>query len=103
VVRIRDVDRDVKVTQSGSGYGGYGAWGYWGTPGYTAYSSTRVSTDTKVTVETNVYEVSTAKLIWTSRSKTSNPDDVKDLIESIAKANREEMREQGLLAPKPDK
>lgn len=99
VVRIRSVDRDLKVIPGGTGYGGYGygAWGYWGAPGYTAYTATRVEQDTKVVVETNVYSVADAKLIWTSRSSTANPGDLEDLIESIADETREEMRAQGLL------
>ncbi|MBK7973712.1 MAG: hypothetical protein IPK07_10700 [Deltaproteobacteria bacterium] len=100
VVRIRSVDRDLKVIPGGTGYGGYGyggAWGYWGAPGYTAYTATRVEQDTQVVVETNVYSVADAKLIWTSRSRTTNPDDIHDLIESIADETREEMRAQGLL------
>jgi len=102
VVRIRSVDRDLKVIPGGTGYGGfgYGAWGYWGAPGYTAYTATRVEQDTKVVVETNVYSVADAKLIWTSRSSTTNPGDLEDLIESIASETRDEMRAQGLLPPK---
>jgi hypothetical protein len=64
----------------------------WGAPGY-------VETDTYTTVETNVYALTNAQqnLIWSSRSEAIDVADTKDLVDEVAAANGDKMREEGLL------
>jgi hypothetical protein len=63
---------------------GYGSmWHYWGTGWGYAYDPGYVQQDEVVIVETNVYSVPDEKLIWASRTKTYNPDSVRELVSDI--------------------
>lgn len=53
---------------------------------------------TVATVETSVYAVEGEKLLWISRSRTIEPQDVSSSVGQIIEANVEAMREQGLIA-----
>lgn len=75
-----------------AGFYGYYGWG-WGMvyePGY-------LSTDTIVSVETNVYDLGDNELVWSGVSDTYNPDQIRDTVNEIATAVEEELRSQGLL------
>jgi hypothetical protein len=62
----------------------YGSmWGYWGRSWAYAYDPGYVRKDQVVSVESNVYSVSNDRLIWASRSKTYNPDSVRQLVDEI--------------------
>jgi hypothetical protein len=78
----------------------WGAYGYgWGaayTPGYVVESKL-------VQVTTNVYSVKDEKLLWASRSKTTDPSSVENLVDEVVDANAREMEKQGLIAPAPKK
>ena len=81
----------VPGNQGGAGF--YDSWGrdrYMGTPGY-------VITDTIATIQTNIYDVTSGKLIWTGNSETFNPEDVRTVVRDIAKAIGAELRKEGLL------
>jgi len=89
VVRPLAADQEVSVTPvyTGSYYGGFwgGYWGYgWAHP----YASAEVHTDTVIIVETLVYSLKHNKLIWSGRSRTTNPSKVasfvKDLVVNVA-------------------
>jgi len=91
VVMIRPVgiDSEVSVTavRAGSPYGVFwgGYWGYgWGVP----YAAASVHTDTILYVETLLYSLKHNKLIWSGRSKTTDPSKVasfiKDLVVNVA-------------------
>jgi hypothetical protein len=76
-----------------SAWGYYGAgWGYAGDPGH--YTQDKV-----LYVETNLYSLTEDKLVWSSRSKSYNPDDMAKLVDEIVNQNIEEMRKQGALPP----
>lgn len=72
----------------------YGYWGYgWGAvydPGY-------MQTDTVITLETNVYSVTTEKLLWSSRSDTISPTNIDNLMQSVVNATVKEMKKQKVL------
>ena len=75
----------------------YSFWGYYGwaypisyTPGY--YRNDRI-----VAIETNIYDASDGKLVWSGQSETTNPKDVRKLIADTSKAVRKEMQRYGFL------
>jgi hypothetical protein len=72
----------------------YGGWGYgWSTyydPGY-------VDTDQLVDFNTNVYQVEGGKLLWASRTQTTDPTSVGSMVDEIISANISEMKKQKVL------
>ena len=54
--------------------------------------------DTLVSVETTVYSLDRNQLIWSSRSRTTNPENLGSLVDEVADATAKEMVRQGLLA-----
>lgn len=76
-------------------YGGfYGYYGYgWGM----AYSPGYLSTDTIVSVETNVYDLGSNELVWSGVSDTLNPTEIRQTVNDIATAIEQSLRSQGLL------
>jgi hypothetical protein len=76
-------------------YGGmYGYWGYgWGA----AYSPGYLTTDTVVTLESNIYDVAKDSLIWSSRSETISPSSINELMQSVIETTVREMRKQKVL------
>lgn len=99
VMRPLGVTKDVTVspTYGGPSYSGYwgGYYGYgWGSP----WGPTTVYTDTTVSVETLVYSLKQNQLVWGGRSKTTNPENVNQLVSEVAIAAADELREQGLIA-----
>jgi len=51
-------------------------------------------------VTTNIYSVPDEKLIWASRSQTTDPTSVDNLVDEVVDANVKEMEKQGLLSKK---
>jgi hypothetical protein len=99
VMRPLGVTKDVTVSPAygGTAYNGYwgGYYGYgWGSP----WGPSTVHTDTTVSVETLVYSLKQNQLVWGGRSKTTNPENVNQLISEVAIAAADELNEQGLLA-----
>jgi hypothetical protein len=76
-------------------YGGfYGYWGYgWGA----AYSPGYLTTDTVVTLESNIYDVAKESLIWSSRSETISPGSINELMQSVIETTVREMRKQKVI------
>lgn len=94
VMRPLAIDQELSMTSvsvyAGPYYGGYwgGYYGYgWGHP----YGSTMVTSDTVLIVETLVYSLEHNKLIWSGRSKTTNPDDVAKFVRGLAESVAWEM------------
>jgi len=105
VVIMRPVKVDKETTYvPGSTYvvpAGYGSmYGYWGTGWGYAYDPGYVRQDQVVVVETNVYKVSTAKLVWASRTKSYNPENVRQLVDEIVDQTASEMKKQKVVASK---
>jgi hypothetical protein len=79
----------------GGYWGGYYAYG-WNHPWDAATVSTRV--DTVVSIETLVYSLPQNKLLWGGQSKTTNPNDVDELVAEVAHAAAKELENEGLIA-----
>lgn len=82
--------------------GSYGApygslWGYYPYAYRTAFDPGYVRTDEFVEVETFVYSVPDAKLLWSARSETMNPQSVPDLVDDVGQAVLAQLREDGLV------
>jgi hypothetical protein len=73
------------------------AWGYWGFAAPLVYEPGYLTTDRIVQVETTVYNVADARLVWAARSETLNPSDAQSLIDDVVRAVVAEMREAKLL------
>jgi hypothetical protein len=54
--------------------------------------------DTRVSVETLVYSLDRNEPLWSSTSRTRNPQDIVQLVNEVADAATKEMLKQGLLA-----
>jgi hypothetical protein len=91
VVRIASVDREATYVPGGAPYYGFGAWPMYD-PGF-------VSVDTYVRVETSIYAIPDADLLFAVTSRTANPSDVGDLVDETVTTVREQLRKQGLVAP----
>lgn len=101
VLRPINIQREWVVTPSTyndpfySGYwGGYYAYGWdhpWGA------GAPDVHVDEVVSVETLVYSLPQNKLLWGGQSKTTNPEDVDDLVTEVASAAAKELQHDGLI------
>lgn len=110
VVAMRPVSADQEVSASsvsvyagwgGPHYGGYwgGYYGYgWGAP--YGYGGTTYSVDTVVIVETLFYDLTQNVLVWSGRSKTTNPDDVAKFVKDLVEAAAWEMNKAGVFKKK---
>jgi hypothetical protein len=87
------------VTYGGPMYGGFYG-GYYGYGSGMAWGGTTVTgggTMTIISVETLVYSLEQNKLIWASRSKTTDPANLAALVTEIADAVASEMQSQKLI------
>ena len=75
----------------GWGYGGYAAYGAVYDPGY-------VREDQLVNFDTNIYRVADEKLLWASRSQTSNPKSVGEVVDGIITETVKEMKRQKVIS-----
>ncbi len=81
--------------------GYYNTWhGYYGAvyavhqePGYW-------TTNTKFVLESNLYDVATAKLIWRGISKAVNPENAMEVIEDLSKILVKRLAKDGLVTLK---
>lgn len=102
VLRPINIQKEWVVTPSTygdpfySGYwGGYYAYGWdhpWGDP------SVDVRVDQVVSVETLLYSLPQNKLLWGGQSKTTNPQNVDDLVSEVATAAAKELQHDGVIA-----
>jgi hypothetical protein len=72
-------------------------WGYWGTGWGYAYEPGHYTQDKVVYIESNVYSIADEKLVWSSRTKTYNPENVKALVDDIVDQFVAEMKRQGVF------
>jgi hypothetical protein len=77
-------------------YGSY--WGYHSYYGAAMYSSPGYyTTDKTYFIESNLYDVATGKIVWSSQSKTVNPSDLKSFSEKYTDAIIKQLEGDGLL------
>jgi hypothetical protein len=75
----------------------YGYWGgSWGVP-YVAANTSYTKTQTFVTLETNIYDMTTDKLVWGGSTQTKNPDSARELVKDVTKAVRKDLKAKGLI------
>jgi hypothetical protein len=79
----------------GGFWNGYYAYG-WNHPWDGTAVSTRV--ETVVSIETLVYSLQQNMLLWGGQSKTTNPNDVDELVAEVARAAAKELENEGLIA-----
>jgi hypothetical protein len=75
-----------------------GFYGYYGYVGGYAYNPGYVSNQKTVKLETNLYDASSDKLVWSMQSATINPSNEKKLIEAKIKTVVKRLKAQQLLA-----
>jgi hypothetical protein len=102
LVIMRLVDTDTRQTYSsvvftGSYYAN--AWDYWGHGWASAVPIGGGRTETTLTVETLLYDLSTGAPIWAGVSRTTNPKDHISFMKSLAVDIGKELRKAG-LSPK---
>ncbi len=94
LVRVEDKTRYVPgMTRTVPG----GYYGYYGGMGTVVQEPGHYRTDTHVIVETSLYDLAEGKLLWAVVSSTLNPDSADEVIEGIAKAANEDLRNRGLI------
>ena len=75
----------------------YSGWyGSWGVP-YVAANTSYTKTQTFISVETNIYDMTTDKLVWGGSTETKNPDSARELIKDVTKAVRKDLQAKGLV------
>lgn len=75
----------------------YGYWGAsWGVP-YVAANTSYTKAQTFMTLETNIYDLATDKLVWAGSTQTKNPDSARELVKDATKAVRKDLRAKGLV------
>lgn len=72
-------------------------WGFYGTAWPMAYDPGYVRTDDLVDVQTSIYSVPDGKLLWTGKSESTNPHDVRHTVAEIADAVAFQLRHEGLI------
>jgi hypothetical protein len=72
-------------------------WGYYGYATPMMYDPGYYTTTNLVRVETNIYSLAGEKLLWSGHSETSDPTSLDDLIDSIARATANELRNEGMI------
>jgi len=75
----------------GAGYGGYGM------PMEYEYVPPSITTDQLMSIETNIYDAKSGKLIWTGLTRTKNPDERHNTIVEVAAVVKAKLREQKLI------
>lgn len=76
----------------------YGSmWGYWGWAGPMVYEPGYLTSDQYVQVETAVYSVADARLVWAARSETINPASAEQVIGEVVKVTVAALRKERLI------
>ncbi len=100
IVVMRPVYNDEETRYVGGSYptSYYSFYGYYGWAHPISYSPGYYQTDRLVGVETNIYDTSDGKLVWSGLTQTTNPTDVRKLVADTAKKVRQEMRKYGFIS-----
>jgi hypothetical protein len=75
----------------GAGYGGYGM------PMEYEYVPPSITTDQIMSIETNIYDATTGKLIWTGLTRTKNADERHNTIAEVAAVVKAKLQSQRLI------
>jgi len=108
VVSMRVVSNEQRITSTPSSFWvgpphsafwgppGWGRPGYWGW-GWGFASAPMIQTDTVVSVETLIFDLTRDKLVWVATSRTTNPSNVPSFIRELSRAAAGALRRQGLI------
>lgn len=102
VSRLVGVDRERKV-KAGYAYvipynSYYGFYGHYYAAVQYANTSSYLSKNVVVVLETNLYETKDKKLIWSGISETIDPDKASDVIKSLGAVLSDKLSSEGFLA-----
>jgi hypothetical protein len=78
-------------------WGGYYSYG-WSAPYAIDATGNQTSPTVTVSVETLIYSLKQNQLVWGGQSKTTNPENVKQLISELASATADELKKLDLIA-----
>lgn len=78
-----------------AGYGNY--WGYYGYYAPQVYSPGYYTSDKVYTVEANLYDVATEKLVWAARSETTDPSSLDRFSEEYSETVVYQLNKDGML------
>jgi len=90
-VVMRLVNEQTQLVATGNDF--YGYWGYWNT----AYNPIYYTTEQLYTVETVVYKLPEAKMVWMGRSQTVDPKNANKLADYSVNFAVKNMRKDGFL------
>ena len=105
VVQITGTSKEITGTPSMMGAGMYGAprgfygGGFGGRGAYGWGGGTDIRTDTIVSVQTLLYDLSKNELVWAGQSQTMNPSKAESFIRDLLKAVGDELQKAGLVGP----
>ena len=80
------------------GYGSY--WGYYGYYSPMVYSPGYYTNNKIYTIEANLYDVATEKLVWAARSETTDPSSLDKFSKEYAKKVVYQLEQEGMLPNK---
>jgi len=86
VMRLLETEKDKTYSAVVWSSGNYGnAWDYYGYGWATAYPIGRQRTETTITVETLLYDLSTGSPVWAGVTRTTDPKDTGSFMERLVK------------------
>jgi hypothetical protein len=96
-LRLVDVNKEVsqpEVIWTSATYSSF--WNYYPYGWGNTFTIVPGRNDTKIKIETLVYDLSGDKLIWAATSETTNPKSVRAAVKDIVQATADEMKKRGL-------
>lgn len=104
LINIEEDERFVPGRRMGPMYAPMGRFGYYGNFfGYwdhwqgAGWNQGYYRTDRNYFMETNLYDASSMKLIWSAQSRTINPSDIQEFAKEYVDVLKAEMREENLI------
>ena len=97
VLRVAAVDKQTTYVPGTYPQPYYNFYGYNSYAWPMAYDPGYIQTDTIVDIETLIYSVKDAKLIWSGTTETFNPSSTSEILEGVAAAVSAELLKQGLI------
>jgi hypothetical protein len=95
VVQVTGQTQEITGTPSMYGGGMYGpGWGGWG---WGWGGGTDIRTDTRVGVQTLLFDVKADKLIWAGQSETMNPTKAESFMRDLLRAVGDQLHKDGLV------
>ena len=104
VMRVANVDTRVVSYTTGRYWSGapyYSFAGYWGSAWGYPYDPGYVNSDVIVSIETQLYSLSSDKLVWAARSETTDPSSVGKLGDSVMRHVMKELEKERLVGARP--